>query len=154
MVAHNADVMSAFYQRYDVPPEFMGEMLPTPCPKFGCWIGRLWIGSHAASGFATFLLWMDGGVAAHRVPFALFGCALGMLTAFVDIEFGFESIMFGCVWAWMTLVILLLTCVSYYNRRGAATLFLMPLLGMTCYCVAFATAVNNNGRREQPAAQG
>lgn len=111
--------------------------------------GPVWTSLYSAMGYASYLVWRDGGGfhGSASIPLALYGAQLAMNWLWTPIFFGFEQTGFGFVWLVGIDVGIVSTMVGFWDINKNATLLLAPYLAWS----TFAAALNFEIWRRNPA---
>lgn len=103
------------------------------------WIfGPAWTLLYTLMAVAAWRVWSRGGLAAQRVPLALYFVQLGLNAAWTPIVFGAHALGLGLITIVAMWLAILATLLSFWRASTVAGLLLVPYLGW----VSFATALN------------
>jgi len=100
--------------------------------------GPVWTTLYSAMGYASYLIWRDGGgfSGAAALPLTLYGTQLAMNWMWTPIFFGLEQTGFGFLWLLALDAGIVSTMVSFWGINKNATFLLAPYLMWSTFAAA------------------
>jgi len=100
--------------------------------------GPVWTSLYSAMGYASYLVWRDGGGfdGPASFPLTLYGAQLAMNWLWTPIFFGLEQTGFAFIWLAALDVGIVSTMVSFWKINQTASLLLSPYLAWSTFAAA------------------
>lgn len=101
----------------------------------------VWITLFTLMAVAAWLVWRQGGFAAARLPLMLFLVQLALASVWSAIFFAMERPDLAAIEIVVLWVMIVLTCIAFWNKSRSAALLLVPYLIWITYAAALTIQI-------------